>query len=793
MHHSNRFRPLPGLFVVLLAGCGGGGGSNGSPPAPVATVDQSTLAFSSQLIGTGAAARVVTVSNAGNAPLTVRAIALAGTNSAMFAQKNTCAAAVAAGKSCTISVTFTPTSVGTKSASLNLSTNAAANPTVALSGTGTFPAVLALYVGNLGGPGTADGPRATARFFDPVSVAADSAGNIYVADSQNYTVRKITPAGSVSTLAGLAGSYGSADGAGAAARFKDPWGIATDSAGNVYVADSGNSTIRKITPAGVVSTLAGLAGSTGSADGTGSAARFNIPWGVATDNTGNVYVADTDNSTIRKITPAGVVSTFAGTAGAGGAVDATGAAARFNSPFGLATDSAGNVYVADTFNYTIRKITPAGSVSTIAGLAGSSGSADGTGTAARFAWPESVVTDGAGNVYVADTYNYTIRKVTPDAVVTTIAGSALAGYADGTGAAARFVEPEGIAIDSSDNLYVTDSDSIRKITPTGVVSTFSGTPAAGGYLDGIGAAARFNTPSGIAADRTGNVYVADMNNESIRAITPDGVVSTLAGAPYSTTPPGPGPPLCQNADGIGAAARFCFSQGVAIDNAGNVYVADTQNSIVRKITPTGSVSTLGGLAGSASGFSWPAGVATDSASNVYVADTINCTIRKITLAGVVNTLAGTARACGSADGIGSAARFNFPQGVATDSASNVYVADTNNFTIRKITAAGVVSTLAGAAGIAGSADGMTSSARFNSPSGIAIDSTDNLYIADTTSSTIRKITPAGVVTTVVGISGQAGFAPGALPGVLALPLGVAISGNSLFITLYNGVAVVGLP
>ena len=286
MHHSNRFRPLLGLFVVLLNGCGGGGGSNGSPPAPVATVDQSTVAFSSQLIGTGAAAKVVTVSNAGNAPLTVSAISLAGTNSVMFAQTNTCVAAVAAGKSCTISVTFTPTSVGAKSASLNLSTNAAANPTVALSGTGTFPAVLALYVGNLGGPGTADGPRATARFFDPVSVATDSAGDIYVADSQNYTVRKITPAGSVSTLAGLAGSYGSADGTGAAARFKDPWGIATDSAGNVYVADSGNSTIRKITPAGVVSTLAGLAGSTGSADGTGSAARFNVPWGVATDNTG---------------------------------------------------------------------------------------------------------------------------------------------------------------------------------------------------------------------------------------------------------------------------------------------------------------------------------------------------------------------------------------------------------------------------------------------------------------------------------------------------------------------------
>ena len=230
----------------------------------------------------------------------------------------------------------------------------------------------------------ADGTGSAARFYFPNGVAVDSAGNVYVADTNNYTIRKITPSGVVSTLAGLAGSPGSADGTGSAARFNDPYGVAVDSAGNVYVADTGNNTIRKITPSGVVSTLAGLAGSIGSADGTGSAARFFQPYGVAVDSAGNVYVADTNNNTIRKITPSGVVSTLAGLAGSFGSADGTGSAARFYYPEGVAVDSAGNVYVADTGNDTIRKITPSGVVSTLAGLAGSIGSADGTGSAARF-------------------------------------------------------------------------------------------------------------------------------------------------------------------------------------------------------------------------------------------------------------------------------------------------------------------------------------------------------------------------------------------------------------------------
>ena len=313
----------------------------------------------------------------------------------------------------------------------------------------------------------------------------------------------------VTTFSGS--TQGFADGTGVAAQFNWPVGLAIDAAGNVYVADFNNNKIRKITPTGVVSTLAGSI--EGFADGTGAAAQFNHPSGVATDAAGNVYVTERNNK-IRKITPAGVVSTLAGSIQ--GFADGTGAAAQFNAPEGIATDAFGNVYVGDYFNHKIRKITPVGVVSTLAGS--TQGFADGIGGAAQFYCPYGVATDAAGNVYVADLVNQKIRKITPAGVVSTLAGSTL-GFADGTGAAAQFHQPEGIAIDTAGNVYVADNQNhkIRKITPAGVVSTLAGSTA--GFADGTVAVAQFNLPSGVATDAMGNVYVADFLNDKIRKIT----------------------------------------------------------------------------------------------------------------------------------------------------------------------------------------------------------------------------------------------------------------------------------
>ena len=315
-------------------------------------------------------------------------------------------------------------------------------------------AVVSTLAGGAGVQGSADGRGAAARFNCPTGIAVDAAGNLYVADQGDYTIRKITSAEQVTTLAGKAGSHGSADGVGAAARFDQPTGISVDAADNLFVADSGNETIRKITPAGMVSTLAGRAGVQGSADGAGAAARFNLPVGIACDAAGNLYVADNSNNSIRKITPAGLVTTLAGKGG-------------LNEPIGVAVDAVGNLYVSDQGDDTIRKITPAGQVTTSAGNASVQGSADGVGAAASFNDLGGIARDAAGNLYVADQRSDTIRKITPAGQVTTIAGTAgVQGSADGVGAAARFNTPAAVTCDALGNLYVVDSgnNTIRKIT-----------------------------------------------------------------------------------------------------------------------------------------------------------------------------------------------------------------------------------------------------------------------------------------------------------------------------------------
>ena len=524
--------------------------------------------------------------------------------------------------------------------------------------------------------GSVDGTGGNALFNVPTSIAVNSSGTLYVTDSQNYVIRRITPAGVVITFAGNAGSFGSTNGMGSAARFGAPQGAAIDSVGNVYVADTFNHTIRMITPGGVVTTLAGLAGNFGNADGTGSAARFNSPRGVAVDSAGTVYVADTGNSRIRKITAGGVVTTLAGSIP--GAVDGTGPAARFNQPRGIAVDGTGNLYVADTGNHTIRKITAGAVVTTLAG-AGTVGSNDGTGSAAQFSSPQGVAVDSAGTLYVADTNNNMIRQVTAAAVVTKLAGSGAPGGFDGTGVSARFNGPVGVAVDSAGVVYVADtvSDTIRKITSGGVVTTLAGFIGSLGAVDGAGSAARFAYPFGVATDTSGNIYVADRSNHTVRKVSPEGHVTTFAG--LANTP--------GTTDGTGSAARFNSPQGVAVDGAGTVYIADTLNHTIRTISPGGVVTTLAGLAGaggntdgtgSAARFRQPRGLAVDTTGAVYVADSSNFTIRKIAPGGVVTTFAGLAGFFGTTNGTGSAARFDQPRGVAVDSAGTVYVADTNN-------------------------------------------------------------------------------------------------------------------
>jgi uncharacterized protein YjdB len=614
-------------------------------------------------------------------------------------------------------------------------------------------------IAGTGNAGAVNAIGTAASYNTPSAVAVDSLGNIYVADVSNNLIRKIV-GGVTTTLAG-SGTAGSQNGTGTVASFSRPYGIALDSAGNVYVADSVNNLIRKISPAGVVTTLAG-SGDAGAADGTGTAASFNFPTGVAVDAAGNVYVGDQLNHKIRKITVSGVVTTLAGS-GTAGAIDAPGASASFNTPGGLAVDSAGTVYVADQLNNKVRKVTAAGVVTTLAG-SGSRGAVNATGAAASFWLPAALAVDNSGTVYVADQFNQKIRSITSAGVVTTLAGAGTAGAADAdTGDSATFNNPGGIALDGVGSLIIGDLDNhnIRKVTlPNTVVvgatltNTATSTLAGGTYgaisyasaapgiasvnaITGVvtGVAAGTTTITATQAATAGtNATASQFYTITVIAATPTltfptavGSVTTLAGSGVSGV-----------VDGVGTAASL-DALGLAVDNAGNVYLADDGKHVIRKISPQGVVTTLAGTAGvrgSTNGpgagalFNRPQDVAVDSLGNVYVADAGNHLIRKIDAQGVVTTLAGTAGSNGSTNATGVSASFYSPCGVAVDRSGNVYVADFGNSLIRKITATGVVTTLA-----------------VESVSDVDVDASGNVYFAGYITRKLGKITTVGVGST----------------------------------------------
>ncbi len=327
----------------------------------------------------------------------------------------------------------------------------------------------------------------------------------------------------VLTVAGVVETPGFNDGPALSARFFNPHGIDVDSAGNIYVADRFNHTIRKITTDGQVITLAGKAGVKGDADGPGSVARFNEPWGLCVDKFGNVFVADTRNNKIRKISPAGNVTTFAGS-GNFGSSDGVGVASSFGNPTGIDVDEEGNLYVADHLTHIIRKITPQGAVTTIAGFPYIPGDSDGQGTAAQFWRPYGLALDNDGNIIVADEWNHKIRKVTPDGLVTTLAGTGNVGLVNGPAAAAEFNYPWDVTVDTAGNIYVGDGYNyvVRQITPQGVVSTLAGIPLETGGTDGPALEASFKGVTNVAWHRQGGVlYLADAYNHTIRKIVFD--------------------------------------------------------------------------------------------------------------------------------------------------------------------------------------------------------------------------------------------------------------------------------
>jgi sugar lactone lactonase YvrE len=626
--------------------------------------------------------------------------------------------------------------------------------------------------------GSQDGLAGTAKFLTAAGVAVDKSGNVYVADEYNHSIRKVSPSGFVTTYAGKLQTEGTNDGAGSLARFAFPEGVAVDSAGNVYVADTGNDTIREITTNGTVSTIAGQIDNPGSSDGPATnGASFSHPAALAIDSSNNIYIVDQGNSTIRKLA-SGHVSTLAGQVGSLGASNGFGTNAQFSGPFGIAVDKSGNIYVADTGTNLVRFITPAGLVSTI-----------GTSADPAFDAPSGVVVDSSSNVYVTDSGNEVIRMISPGGTVSVYEGQ-LSSYGDGDGAfgstAATFKSPWGIAIDTNGNLFVGDSGngSIRKVTPGLTLSTIAGPdPSYGveGPIDGSSFQARLFGPNGLAVDGASNVYVADLSDNCIRQIAPNGTVSTLAGSVDGSI---------GSADGTNTSSQFYYPSGLCVDKSTNIYVADYYNQTIRMITPDATHSnwvttTIGGQPGVAAfnngvgtnntTFNYPAGIAVDAATNLYVADYENQVVRKMTKIGTNWSVTTYASGFGNPSGIAvdsstnvymtdvgsnivfvispagavtafatnDSAIFDFPQGVTVDSLGDVFIGNTGANTILEITpGAKITTTIAGNVNLFGGADGQGSAALFEGPTGVALDSAGNVYIADYGNNTVRKGVPA---------------------------------------------------
>jgi sugar lactone lactonase YvrE len=581
----------------------------------------------------------------------------------------------------------------------------------------------------------------------------------------------------VSTIAG--GSVTPTPVAALSASITQPQRVATDSTGNVYFTAS--NAVFKISTSGTLTLVAGT-GRVGYAGDGGPAAQaqLNNPQGVAVDFKGNIYVADTGNSLVRIITADGNINLFAGDvqfskpsvgwSGDGGPA----VGAQLQLPVGLAVDGAGDLFIADSANNAIRKVTTDGNINTIAGLgptapgfAGDTAAA----TAANLDGPLDVAVDSSNNVYIADTNNANVRKITSDGNINTVAGSTKIvsnaiqlnfGFAGDGGAAtsASLAGPAGIAVDSKGQLYIaTYADNrIRKVDTTGNISTFAGNSGYGFAGDGGPAVnAQLSAPRGISLDSSGNLYFADRWNNRVRKIS-GANISTIAGN---------GQGNFGGDNGQATAAQLSSPDGIAIDNAGNVYVSDLLNNRVRMISPGGTISTVagngnsgfsgdGGLATSAQ-LSQPAGLAVDAAGNLYIADSNNAAVRKVTPAGIISTVAGTGTQGFSGDGgQATAAKMMAPFGLAFDSSGNLYIADYYGW-IRKVSAStGVINTIAGNGNIGYSGDGGPAAAAvFYNPLAVAVDGAGNIYVADSNNGAVRMISN-GTINTIAG-NGSLGY------------------------------------
>jgi trimeric autotransporter adhesin len=669
-------------------------------------------------------------------------------------------------------------------------------------------AVIKTVAGDAGKVRLVDGGLATSAVLKyPNAVGVDASGNVYIADTGNNRIRMVTKStGIITTVAGdgtegYSGFKGDG-GQAKSARMFYPDAVAVDASGNIYIADKWNSRVRMVTKStGIISTVAGDGTDGYSGDGgPATSGRLNNPAGIGTDASGNIYIADTDSHRIRLVTKStGIITTVAGTGILGYSGDrGLATSARLNYPDAVAVDAAGNIYITDTWNNCIRIVTKStGIINTVAGDGTSGYGGDGgLATSARLYNPSGVAVDASGNIYIADTTNGRVRVVTKSTgIITTVAGTGTSGYGGDGGSAisARLHIPYDVAVDASGNVFIADTDNnrIRLVTKsTGIITTVAGDATSGYSGDGgLAISAIFSDPRGVAFDVSGNIFIADTNNSCIRMVTKStGIITTVAGDATSGY---------SGDGGLATSARLYNPHDVAVDASGNIYIVDTYNHRIRMVTKsTGVITTVagngisgysgdGGLATSARLYN-PHDVAVDGSGNIYIVDTYNHRIRIVTKStGVITTVAGNGISGYSGDGgLATSSQLDGPSGVTFDASGNIYICDSGSNRIRIVTkSTGIISTVAGTGALEYTDDGgLATSAKLYHPGGVAVDASGNIFIVDTNSNRIRVVTKiTGIVATVAGtgVAGYSGDGGDATLSVLNSPTGISIdaSGN----------------
>ena len=659
-------------------------------------------------------------------------------------------------------------------------------------------------------------PAAATSFFTrgPWGVAPDASGNLYFT-SQFNCIFKLSAGGSLTVFAGGAGfGYSGDHGPAAKATFWGATGLVFDASGNLFVADTLNHAVRRISPDGIVITIAGNGTPGYSGDGgPATAAQLHDPEDVAVDRTGNLYIADTSNNVVRKVSGDGTISTFAGSGAAGFSGDGGPAAgATLNSPWSVAVDQSGNLFIADYMNSRIRKVSPNGTIVTVAGNSqrffdgtamGDLGPYLGDGQPAANAIIDAfnVRLDGAGNIYVTDQFNGRIREIDSSGIIHTAVGSTrLSTYLGDGGPAtgAGLFSPWSAAVDSSGNIYVADYGHlrVRKVT-AGAINTVAGASDVPGSGDGgLAKYATLHAAYGLATDAAGNLYIADSNDNAIRKVARDGTIATVVGGSLPVTT------ALSTPSGILAAAD------------GSLYIADTGHSRVVKISASGVASTIAGtgvsgyngdnIAATSAQLTSPYGMAFDPAGNLYVADYGGSRVRKIGTNGVITTVAGTGGGGSDLDGVpATTSPLYLPVGVAVDSTGNLFIGEFMG-RLRKVTPDGTIVTAAGSkfgpGDIVGDGGPATTAYLRFFNGWIAIDSTDSVYLSEGPpagydaygdgNNRIRKVSKDGIITTIAGhgTPGYGGDGGPATQAEIDQPEGIAIdsAGDIYFVDQFSG-------